>query len=249
MPSHNQTVKHQEAIHKLLNERSSMSIHELSDELNVSLSTVRRNLSVMAVMYPNIHRTHGQVAIDAFVRDRNQQPTNMSHDIVEKALRNVRVKDKVFLDSGNTAMSLAMALCQLDIHIVTIDVRIALYLKDYNNCRTTLIGGDLSASCEFTTGDTTLAQLKEHIFDIAFISTNCFDLVHGVTAPHEMNAKIKTFAMGQAKKSHLIACGHKFNKFSFHPVAKLQQFDSVITDDSIPRKTIDMLLSRGVILE
>ncbi|MGN5139624.1 hypothetical protein ACTG15_16905 [Aeromonas sp. 164P] len=84
---------------------------------------------------------------------------------------------------------------------------------------------------------------------MAFISTNCFDLVHGVTAPHEMNAKIKTFAMGQAKKSHLIACGHKLNKFSFHLVAKLQQFDSVIMDDSIPRKTIDMLLSRGVILE
>ncbi|MGL6122728.1 MAG: DeoR family transcriptional regulator, partial [Shewanella sp.] len=108
MSSHNQTVKHQEAIHRLLNERSSMSIQELSDELNVSPSTIRRNVSAMVLMYPNMHRTHGEISIDAFVRDRNHREDRISSYIVDKALSNVRVKDKVFLDSGNTAMSLAM---------------------------------------------------------------------------------------------------------------------------------------------
>lgn len=249
MPSHNQTVKHREAIHKLLNEYTSMSIQELSDELNVSPSTIRRNVSVMVLMYPNMHRTHGQVSIDAFVRDRNHRKDKISNCIVEKALSHVRTKDKVFLDSGNTAMSLAMELCHLDVHIVTLDIRIAFYLKDFTCCRATLIGGDLSSGCEFTTGEIAISQLKEHIFDVAFISTNCFDLVHGVTAPHELNAKIKAFAMGQAKETYLIASGHKFNKFSFHQVAKLQEYDSIITEDSIPRKTIDMLVCSGVVIE
>lgn len=249
MPSHNQTLKHREAIHKLLNEHTSMSIQELSDELNVSPSTVRRNISAMVLMYPNMHRTHGRVSIDAFVRDRKHRTDAISNDIVDKALRKIRLKDKVFLDSGNTSMSLAMELCYFDVHIVTLDIRIALYLKDFTCCRTTLIGGDLSTGCEFTTGEVTTCQLKDHVFDVAFISTNCFDLVHGVTAPHEANAKIKALAMVQAKRTHLIAGGHKFNKFSFHPVAKLQEFDSVITDSLIPCKTIDMLISRGVNIE
>lgn len=249
MPSHYQTVKHQEAIHRLLNEHSSVSILELSEKLNVSPSTIRRNVSAMVLMYPNIQRSHGRVSIDAFVRDRYHREDRISDSIIEKALSNVRDGDKVFLDSGNTALSLAMSLCYFNVHIVTLDIRIALYLKDYTHCHTTLIGGDISARCEFTTGETTISQLKEHIFDVAFISTNCFDLVHGVTVPHAVNAKTKKFAIGQAKQAHLIAGGHKFNKFSFHTVAKLQQFDSVITDSTIPRKTISMLENCGVIIE
>lgn len=249
MPSHNQTLKHRESIHKLLNERSSLSIQEISETLHVSPSTVRRNVAVLAAMYPNINRTHGGVTIDAFVRNRTSRNNSVSPSLIDKSAQKVGNGKKIYLDSGNTALFLAKAICHLDIHIVTIDMNIAFFLKDSNKCQTTMIGGSVSNNCEFTTGKEAIHQIARHDFDVAFISTNCFDLVHGVTAPHAINASIKRFAMNNAKERYLIAEGSKFNKFSFYPVSKLQDFNSVITDGVIPKKTIDMLVSLGVVIE
>ena len=249
MPSHNQTLKHREAIHDILNERSSISIQELSELLYISPSTVRRNVAAMSDLYPNITRTHGGVAIDAFVSSRAKRESNIPSGLVSKAAALVCQGDTVFLDSGQTALSLAKIIGEMDINIVTIDLSVAFYLKDCSRCNTTLIGGEVSNSCEFTTGDKARSQLMDYQFDLAFISTNCFDLVHGVTAPHEINAKIKRTAMLNAKRRYLIAEGNKFNKFSFHHVAKLQEFDRVITDRAIPNKTVDMLLKHGVLID
>ncbi|MGF1858805.1 DeoR/GlpR family DNA-binding transcription regulator [Photobacterium profundum] len=248
MPSHNQTLKHQESIHCLLNERSSLSIQEISEMLHVSSSTVRRNVAAMVTMYPNIKRTHGGVSINAFVSNRNQRSDLVSPSLIARAAHKVKNGQTIYLDSGKTALSLAKVLCHMNINIITIDMNIAFFLKDYNQCQTTLIGGVVSNNCEFTTGNVTLNQLEHYIFDIAFISTNCFDLVHGVTAPHAINAKTKQLVMNNTNENYLIAEGSKFNKFSFYPVADLIDFEGVITDHSIPKKTIDMLVSNGVLI-
>ncbi|MGF1870731.1 DeoR/GlpR family DNA-binding transcription regulator [Photobacterium indicum] len=248
MPSHNQTLKHQESIHCLLNERSSLSIQEISEILHVSSSTVRRNVAAMIAMYPNIKRTYGGVTINAFVSNRNQRRDFVSPSLIARAVHKVKKGQTIYLDSGKTALSLAKTLCHMNINIVTIDMNIALFLKDYNQCQTTLIGGTVSNNCEFTAGKIALNQLEYYTFDVAFISTNCFDLVHGVTVPHAINAKTKQLVMHKANEKYLIAEGCKFNKFSFHPVADLVDFDGIITDDSIPKKTIAMLVNNGVLI-
>lgn len=248
MPSHKQTLKHREEIHRILNERSSVSIQELSELLYISPSTVRRNVAAMSDMYPNITRTHGGVTIDAFVSSRGGRKSLVPADLVSNATAMINPGDTVYLDSGQTALSVAKSLCEMDINVVTIDINVAFYLKDFQRCNTTLIGGEMTSSCEFTTGDIAMSQLMEYRFDVAFISTNCFDLVHGVTAPHAINAMIKRTVMKKAKRRYLIAEGQKFNKFSFHQVAKLQEFDKVITDGAIPIKTIEMLRRHCVVI-
>ncbi|CAM3372052.1 DeoR/GlpR family DNA-binding transcription regulator [Yersinia entomophaga] len=63
--------------------------------------------------------------------------------------------------------------------------------------------------------------------------------------PRLDNVRMKQQLMLCSEKSYLIAEGIKFNKFSFHKVADLTQFDGVITDGAIPKKTIDMSISKN----
>lgn len=247
MSSHNQTLRHQRKILQLLYENTSLSVREISERLNISCSTVRRNLAALSAMYSNIKKVHGGVEIDAFVSHRNHNRNAVDPHLITRAAGKVTPGDLVYLDSGETALLLAEAICQCSITVVTIDLKIASLMKDFN--RTVLIGGSMERNCDFTTGPEALSQLAQYRFDVAFISTNCFDLVHGVTAPHVDNARLKQQVLAHSARKYLIAEGHKFNKFSLHPVAALQDFDAIITDGTIPELTLEMLESCAVTLE
>jgi DeoR/GlpR family transcriptional regulator of sugar metabolism len=201
----------------------------------------------MSAMYPNIKRIHGGVVIDAFISKRNHNRNTIHSRLIEHASSKVKNGDFIYLDSGETALLLAKAICHLNINVVTIDIKIASLMKDFNN--TLLVGGNMRRNCDFTTGSVALSQIYNIKFDSAFISTNCFDLVHGVTAPHRDNASLKKLVILNSEKKYLIAEGSKFNKFSLYPVAMLQDFNAIITDDSIPDLTIEMLKFCGVTLE
>ncbi|CAM3372089.1 MULTISPECIES: DeoR family transcriptional regulator [Yersinia] len=76
MLSHNQTLKRQDDLHKLLKDHYSLFIQGISETRHISPRTVRRNIRSLVIKYPNINRFYGRVAIDACVPGRFSSESN-----------------------------------------------------------------------------------------------------------------------------------------------------------------------------
>lgn len=84
--------------------------------------------------------------------------------------------------------------------------------------------------------------------DVAFISSNSWDLSHGVTTPVEAKIDAKRAAIAAAETSVLVAGSSKYGRFGKYRALRLDELDTVVTDDGLPADAAVALRDAGVAL-
>ena len=224
--------RHNDILNVLKKNRSA-NVKELSALLYVSEATIRRDLAEMKTL-GLIERSHG----GALLPDNSQEPSifirmmknaKEKKQMAELALPHIPDFHSVFLDSSSTALAVAERMDLSYKTVVTNNLQSAIQLSKKPNVSLVLLGGIIQYNTISSTGSFTARQISEFSFDVMISS--CVAVENGETFERSLEQKeLKRLAMERSKKKFLLADNSKFTVGGTYRLAKLSEYDLIITD-------------------
>lgn len=236
--------RHNEII-RLLNERSSITVSELSEYLNTSESTIRRDLNSLDDM-GKLHKVFGGATSikQNTVEDVNTMNIKSKLNVKEKniigkyAAATINDNDCIYIDAGTTT----------SIFIDYIENKNATYFTNgvvhakklaQRGFKVYVIGGQFKLSTEALIGSESLNFLKKYNFTKCYLGTNGIDKKAGFTTIDIEEALVKTEAINKSYVSFILADHTKFNQVL--PVTFGEISKSCIITDKLTNKEYSKL--------
>lgn len=228
--------RHDYIVNKIKRNRK-VSVNELTEELNVSAVTIRKDLEELENR-GYLQRTHGgAILADNLVNEMSYQEKevlniNKKKIIAQRAIEFIEDGMYVFLDAGTTVFLIAQKLERYtNLTIVTYDFKIASYLLQNTNFNITFLGGNIDRKLFVANSVETLRALERFNFDLAFIASDAFNEAF-VQSSSSLRRELKSTAIGHAMKSILVVDSTKYGRYAKYNIDRVQNFEIVITDDS-----------------
>jgi len=250
-------VERQQRLLDHLRERGAAGLDALAAALDVSTSTVRRDLEALE-KEGLVERTHGGAVYrgprkgeesngssgtqSVALTQRMQAQVEAKQAIGKAAAALVQPQMTLILDGGSTVIFAARQITARPIQVVTNSLSIAGVFKDDDQAEVVLIGGDLYPRTEVTTGPIatgTLADLHADLlmFSLAGIDTDAGGGAGGSgLAAFNINldmARVEQVMLQQASRSVMLMDHTKFGRRSLVRVCGLGEVDQVITDPAV----------------
>ena len=224
-----------------VNTRKSVTIAELCRILDVSASTVKRDLNILAEAGKITKVRGGAISLDESfsaveknVEEKSAICTEEKTAIAAYAASLVENGDFIFLDAGTTTEKMIEFLPQKDITFVTNGFIHAKKLAQ-RGFRVFITGGEIKAATESIIGAECVLTLKNYNFTKCFMGTNGISLTAGFTTPDVNEARVKSAAMESSRRSYILADHSKFDEISSATFAQLGKAN-IITDRLSNRK-------------
>ena len=241
-----------EEMHKLIIERGSVTMEELRDAFQVSINTVRRDVSELVAagaaekVYGGVRAAQraGLVPYD----ERSSVTSASKKAICARAAEMVRDGDIVFIDSGTTTVHLMEALRERSITVITNNIEVIWQALERPNIRLIVLPGELNRKTHSITGEASADSLSEFNTNLAFMAATGVS-TGGVTNSSPLEYAVKKTAVQHTERAVLMVTGEKFGVTSLLTYAKLNAFSEVITDSRIPDEWADRLSELGVKLQ
>ena len=221
----------------LLKQNKSIQVKEIASLLNISESTIRRDL-INLEKEGKLNRVHGGAILgegmtiynqskEIKISDRTLVNIDIKLKIAQEVSKNIQDGQCIFIDGGSSLAPLADLLAHRDINIVTNSI---LFLQRLENSFANVycLVGDYLYKYQMTMGPIATAQLSTFNFDAAYISCAgvSFENNMGYTAEIGTNV-IKQQAKRQALHSYLIIDDSKIEMIGFCTIDKLDAFDKI----------------------
>ena len=228
------TEERQQKILKLLEEQNAITVTELTDFLEASESTIRRDLNALHKMGKLVKVHGGATSMDNnMVSVEYDRTTKAGIAMTEKrkigqyAASLIEKEDFVFIDAGSTT-ELMIDFINEAAEFVTNGLNHArkLSMKGY---RVHVIGGEYKKSTEAIIGVEALRALESYHFTKAFMGVNGISLEGGYSTPDTQEAYVKKAVINRAREAFILADHSKFNTISRVTFAALEDAE-IITD-------------------
>ncbi|HJG79362.1 MAG TPA: DeoR/GlpR family DNA-binding transcription regulator [Brevibacterium senegalense] len=212
-------------------------VEDLAERLDVSPSTVRRDLAALE-SDGHVSRTYGGAITGAPYRDRalgERLAANSTGKarIGRAALDLVHDGATVFVDAGSTTIAFVEALRDTavrDLTVVTRGVENAVLLVGREGIDVHVAGGRLTPASHGTTGPLTLEALGRFSFDVAVLGCDAVSPVSGVGEPTLEEAYVKEFAASRSARTAVLADASKFHVSGISAWAHLPAGWTLVTD-------------------
>lgn len=225
-----------EMILKILEERRSVTVTELTKLLNISESTARRDITVLDKAGRLVKVFGGAVTVGSIyltaeptVAQKAEIYKEEKKKIAKYAASLIEPQDFVYLDAGTTTGYMLDFIEEKNAAYVTNAVAHAQRLAAMG-MHVLLVGGTLKSSTEAVIGTTAALMLKDFHFTKGFFGTNGVSKTAGLTTPDANEALIKRTAMEQCKSLYILCDHSKFNIVSSVTFASFSS-GMILTDE------------------
>ncbi len=222
-----------------LNERKRMTYKELEEIMEVSLSTIKRDVGKMEQkgLLNKIKGGISQISNmknDKNVEERFGENINEKKEIAIKALRTIKNDEFIYLDAGTTIFYLISKLKNKNVTVVTNGI---MHIEELtkNKIRTIVIGGEVKDTTKAIVGAEAIQSLEKYRFDKCFIGVNGIDEKKGFTTPELNEAIIKKKVLELSEMKYILADKSKFNKISNIQFAKIGDCKIITSDEAIKK--------------
>ncbi len=240
-----QTEERQSRLEEYLRRVEFASLEELAGHVEVSVSTVRRDLTALEEG-GNIRRTHGGARIvqpksDEFVfRMRDTREVEEKEAIGRVCAEMIRPDQSVILDAGTTVYHVACRLGDKKPHILTNSLPVANLFASSSLVEIVVAGGVLYPRLGVLVGPLTISAFSEMHADVAIMG--CSGITEeGVYNSHALLIDIQKAMIRAARKVVFCIDHKKFGRKSMSFVCGLDSIDCVITDEKAPSELVDAL--------
>lgn len=241
---------------EILKEQGNASTKYLANLLDVSESTVRRDIDFMTSfnLKESIQRVHGGVILpklklgNEYMFDLKLN-LNIEHKkaISKKCMEFIDDGDSIVLDSGTTCLYVARELHNKSgVRVLTVDIKIAEELAKYSNIESTVIGGQIRPGYYTIGGIIALNTLDQFNIEKVIMSVDAIDIERGITNASEFEVGIKRKIIEIGQKVIMVADYTKFSKLALHKVTSLACIDVIITNREIDSEYAEKLRETGV---
>ncbi|KXG73696.1 DeoR/GlpR family DNA-binding transcription regulator [Thermotalea metallivorans] len=236
---------------EILESKNRVKVNELTEKLNVSESTIRRDLQDLE-QEGLLKRTHGgavkaeNTGFEPTMAEKEEVYQEEKREIGKKAGELIQDNETIILDAGTTTLQIAKNIKAKNVTVLTNSMLIALELSKNKDVEVVVTGGYTRRETLSLVGPLTDQMLQRFKADKAFIGTNGITLQDGCTTPNMHEAHTKGIMIQSAKEVYIVADHSKFGKVCFSLIAKLDQIDAIITDKNIDRGIVEKFVQHGV---
>ncbi|MGN0287348.1 MAG: DeoR/GlpR family DNA-binding transcription regulator [Atopobiaceae bacterium] len=230
----------------LVNQEGCVSLTQLKRTFpDVSETTLRTDLKTLDAQRLII-RVHGgaksvgfAIGTDDLLDNRAARHSTEKLEIARKAAQLVRPDTTIYMDSGSTATELADALPDMRLLIFTNSLTVATKLARLQQASTYLVGGRLNTYSLCTTGGSAIKRVGSLSFDQAFIGVTGYARGNGFTCGSDDEAVLKRSVCENATQTVVLMDSSKVGRQLTFPVCRLDEVDTVVSDDECPKEFVD----------
>lgn len=246
------TERHQHILKKL-SDAGYVNVQELSDEMQVSHVTIRKDLKLLEDKNL-LFRTHGGGSkTNPYISDQPVEEKEQLHAVEKQLIARSAAKmighnDSIIIASGTTMLALARAIHPEIQHltVITSALNVALELSHHQHVDVLQLGGQLRPSSSSVMGPYAEQILNDVSCSMLFLGVDGIDLETGLTTTSLMEARLNQKMIGAAQITVVLADSSKFGRRGLGKICGLEQIHHIITDSGIAASTIKMLEDKGV---
>lgn len=237
---------------EILQLQGSISVTDLSERLNVSEVTIRKDLTSLEAQ-SKLYRTHGKaIPISPYIGDRHvnekeKQNVQEKRLIGRYAASMLEDNDSILIASGTTILYAAREMVSArNLTVITASVSVSSILSQNKYIDVIQLGGLVRESSVSVVGSFAENMLDYFNCSKLFMGADGLDLDFGVTTTNMMEANLNRMMMASAQKTILLIDSSKFGKKGFSKICGMEKVDQIITDDRIPQVYLENLEELGV---
>ena len=225
------------------------SLEELSEKVDVSVSTVRRDLTLLETK-GTIRRTHGGARLVAPKSDEFIFTARDTHQLDEKeaigqaAAALIRPNEGVIIDAGTTTYHVAKHLGGKASHVITNSLPVANHFGSDNSVEVLVTGGVIYPRLGVLVGPLAAESLSGMHADVAVMSAGGITM-DGITNSHALLIDIQRAMLESAQRIIFCLDHTKFNRRSVSPLCGLDAIDTIVTDAQAPADLVAALKQAG----
>lgn len=225
---------------EIIRERREITVNELSEMLEVTGATIRKDLTDLENL-GLVVRTHGGAVLPSHTKvesnfiQKSKQHVEEKMKIAKRALDFIKPGDSIILDSGTTTLAIARELKRARLNPLTVVTNNLFIATELVGTEIDLIvlGGTVRENSFSLIGSLCEDGLKKIYVDKAFVGTTGAS-AEGVMTPDINEAQIKSMMVSQSNENFIVADSSKFGGPSFALYATFDRIDHVITDWKLP---------------
>ncbi len=247
----NMAERHEQIL-KLLKSKKYTSVIELSKQLDVSVVTIRKDLSFLEEQ-KLVFRSHGSATlqnpyvIDKHVSEKAKLNADEKKQIGVRAAGLIQPNDTIILASGTTINQFARQLLGTDgVTVICASLTASEILTSHKEIETIQLGGIVRKSSSSVVGPLAEQMLLNFTCNKLFIGVDGIDIDYGLTTTNAMEASLNKVMIKSAQKIIVLADASKLNRKGFGHICNLDKVDTIVTDKKADMSTVLLLEDKGI---
>jgi DeoR family transcriptional regulator, fructose operon transcriptional repressor len=245
-----QAEERQKRIEEHLVEREFASLEEMSELVDASVSTVRRDLGALETR-GTVRRTHGGAMVTNPKTDEFTFSARDTHQLAEKeaigeaCAELIQANQTVIIDAGTTCYHVARYLEGKTPHIITNSLPVAGLYSANSRVEVIVSGGVIYPRLGVLVGPLAVEAFSTIHADVAVMSAGGVT-VDGVTNSHALLIEIQRAMIAAVGKVILCVDHTKLGRQSISHLCGLDSLDTIITDWGAPTEMVKALRKRNL---
>ena len=240
--------RHNEII-KILNNLKTVTVQVLTERLQVSEVTIRKDLSFLESQ-GKLLRTHGGAVLSEdreriySLREKSLENIDTKELIAKKARQFIRENDTIYIDSGSTCLLLAKEIKDMNLTVVTNSLDVMVDLSKYQQISLISVGGNLRYSAGSFIGPIAEMSMKNFQIETCFLGASGISKEGVFSSQNLIESQLKIAVIKASGRKIILADRSKYGVQTFSIFAKPGDIDILITDKDFP--DLDNLRSQGI---
>lgn len=236
-------------LEQLLHKKRLLS-SELSEQLDVSEYTIRRDLNELA-KEGKLLKVHGGALATSQHLFSFQENEILDHDkklvVAQKAITLIEENDVLIVGGGTNNLELVNILPkELSVTIFTYSLPVAMSLSEHPGADVIMFGGRLNKNAQIVMGMEMLSEIASIRADRCFLGISGIDPYAGVTEIDWEVSKLKRAIMDVSDQITLITTAEKVDTKHRFLVSSVDSVDNLITETDPSNKVFNPYKKRGV---
>ncbi len=245
-----QAEERQKRIEEHLMQNEFASLEDLSSVVEVSISTVRRDLGALEDK-GSVRRTHGGArfillkAAEPGFTARETPQLNEKEAIAGACAELVGPNQTVIIDAGTTCFHVARYLEAKTPHVITNSLPVAHLFSSAQTMEVVVSGGLIYPRLGVLVGPLAVQSFAQVHADVAIMSCGGIS-ADGIFNSHGLLIEIQRAMMHAASRIILCVDHTKFGRQSISRLCSLEEVDVLVTDQTPPRDMLSALKDADV---
>ena len=248
------TASRKKYIFDLLQEKGTVNVSELANELKVSTMTIRRDLSQFA-KEGIVSLEHGGALLIAgslFEYSMGQKGKIYLEEkkrIAQESARHINEGDCVYIDAGTTPAEVARLLLEInkkDITVISHSLLVANILSQNESINFIMCPGQFRHKSMAYMGQMTDDFIERFKIDKLFLWVEGINIEDSVTVPDISDGATKKSIIKCSKVVICVADSSKFKNDYLYKIEKTDNLDVIITDKGIDEEIVRKARKRNI---
>lgn len=241
-------------IMEMIENEGIVQIQQLAKAFEVSIYTIRRDLSDLEKR-ELIRRTHGgavKIEKSAWLptpEEGKKEAVAEKKAIALKASEYIEEGDCIFLMGSTITGMMIPHILGKKITVVTNSLDVGISLSQYDRIETILVGGRIKNYKGNILGSKAVEEIKNYHFDKAFIPCGGVHCKAGVTTSTIDSADFTRAVISSTRENILVADYRKIGRITFSRICDITKISRLITDNKADKNELEKITRKNIAVD